>query len=195
MITDPLSGEEKYLLLKLARQSIELAVGGHNFPQLVLQDYSPNLREHGASFVTLTEDGDLRGCIGALEPYQPLVQDVCEHAVAAALDDFRFSPVTPHEVQRLVIEISRLTIPQPLLYEQPQDLPQKLKVGSDGVIIRDGIHRATFLPQVWEKLPDPVDFLSHLCQKMGVPPDVWKRKMLQVFTYQVEEFQEGKSLI
>ena len=195
MITDPLSGEEKYLLLKLARQSIELAVGGHNFPQLVLQDYSPNLREHGASFVTLTEDGDLRGCIGALEPYQPLVQDVCEHAVAAALDDFRFSPVTKHEVQRLVIEISHLTIPQPLLYEQPQELPQKLKIGSDGVIIRDGIHRATFLPQVWEKLPDPVDFLSHLCQKMGVPSDVWKRKLLQVFTYQVEEFQEGKLLI
>jgi AmmeMemoRadiSam system protein A len=192
MITDPLTDEEKKILLKLARQSIELAVGGHPLPSLVLEDYPPNLKENGASFVTLTEDGDLRGCIGALEPYQPLVQDVCEHAVAAALDDFRFSPVTPYEVSRLVIEISRLTVPQPLQYEHPQDLPNCLKAGSDGVILRDGIRRATFLPQVWEKLPDPVEFLSHLCQKMGAPADLWKRKMLQVFTYQVEEFQEGK---
>lgn len=192
MITDPLTDEEKKILLKLARQSIELAVGGHPLPHLVLEDYSPNLKEHGASFVTLTEDGDLRGCIGALEPYQPLVQDVCEHAVAAALDDFRFPPVTPYEVSRLVIEISRLTVPQPLQYEHPQDLPNRLKAGSDGVILRDGIRRATFLPQVWEKLPDPVEFLSHLCQKMGAPADLWMRKLLQVFTYQVEEFQEGK---
>jgi hypothetical protein len=192
MITDPLTDEEKKILLKMARQSIELAVTGHPVMHLVLEDYSPNLREHGASFVTLTEDGDLRGCIGALEPYQPLVQDVCEHAVAAALDDFRFSPVTPYEVSRLVIEISRLTVPQPLHYEHPQDLPNRLKAGRDGVILRDGIHRATFLPQVWEKLPDPVEFLSHLCQKMGAPADLWKRKLLQVFTYQVEEFQEEK---
>lgn len=192
MITDLLTDEEKKILLKLARQSIELAVGGHPPPHLVLEDYSPNLKEQGASFVTLTENGDLRGCIGALEPYQPLVQDVCEHAVAAALDDFRFSPVTPNEVSRLVIEISRLTVPQPLQYDHPQDLPNRLKAGSDGVILRDGIRRATFLPQVWEKLPDPVEFLSHLCQKMGAPADLWKRKLLQVFTYQVEEFQEGK---
>ncbi len=192
MTTDPLTDEEKKILLKLARQSIELVVSGHPFPHLVLEDYSPNLKENGASFVTLTEDGDLRGCIGALEPYQPLVQDVCEHAVAAALDDFRFSPVTPYEVSQLVIEISRLTVPQPLQYEHPQDLPNLLKTGRDGVILRDGIRRATFLPQVWEKLPDPVDFLSHLCQKMGAPADLWKRKLLQVFTYQVEEFQEGK---
>jgi AmmeMemoRadiSam system protein A len=192
MITDLLKDEEKKILLKLARQSIELAVGGHPPPRLVIEDYSPNLKEQGASFVTLTENGDLRGCIGALEPYQPLVQDVCEHAVAAALDDFRFAPVTQNEVSRLVIEISRLTVPQPLQYEHPQDLPNRLKAGSDGVILRDGIRRATFLPQVWEKLPDPVEFLSHLCQKMGAPADLWKRKLLQVFTYQVEEFQEGK---
>jgi AmmeMemoRadiSam system protein A len=192
MITDPLTDKEKKILLKLARQSIELAVAGHPLPHLDLEDYSPNLKEQGASFVTLTEDGDLRGCIGALEPYQPLVQDVCEHAVAAALDDFRFSPVTPYEVSRLVIEISRLTVPQSLQYEHPQDLPNRLKAGSDGVILRDGIRRATFLPQVWEKLPDPVEFLSHLCQKMGAPADLWNRKLLQVFTYQVEEFQEGK---
>jgi AmmeMemoRadiSam system protein A len=192
MITDPLTEEEKKLLLKLARQSIELAVSGFPLAHLVLENYSPNLRAYGASFVTLTEEGELRGCIGALEPYQPLVQDVCEHAEAAALDDYRFHPVRPDEVPRLVIEISRLTIPQPLQYAQPLELPHKLKPGSDGVIIRDGIHRATFLPQVWEKIPDPDGFLSHLCQKMGVPADIWKRKMLQVFTYHVEEFQEGK---
>jgi len=177
-------------LLTLARQSIEAAVN-HRLPlKLDLSQYSPALCEKGASFVTLTEYDELRGCIGALEAYQPLVQDVCEHAVAAALEDFRFPPVQPEEVASLHIEISRLTAPEPLVYQSPSELLEKLRVGVDGVVLRDGIRRATFLPQVWEKIPEKEEFLAHLCQKMGAPSDYWCRKMLQVFIYQVEEFQE-----
>ena len=192
MISEPLTDDEKRILLKLSRQTIELATRYHPLPELVLNEYSAQLQEEGASFVTLTEKGELRGCIGALEPYQPLVQDVCEHAAAAAMDDYRFTPVSPDEVSHLIIEISRLTIPQPLLYQQPTELLASLKPNVDGVILRDGMQRATFLPQVWEKLPDPAAFLSHLCQKMGAPSSLWQRKIIQVFTYQVEEFQEGK---
>jgi AmmeMemoRadiSam system protein A len=192
MISEPLTDDEKRILLKLARHSIELAASHQPLPELVLSEYSAQLQQEGASFVTLTEYGELRGCIGALEPYQALVQDVCEHAAAAAMDDYRFTPVSPDEAAQLVIEISRLTIPQPLPYRQPAELLACLKPDVDGVILRDGIRRATFLPQVWEKLPDPAAFLSHLCQKMGAPSDLWRRKILQVFTYQVEEFEEAK---
>jgi AmmeMemoRadiSam system protein A len=108
------------------------------------------------------------------------------------MDDYRFTPVSPDEVAQLAIEISRLTIPQSLQYRQPAELLAALKPDVDGVILRDGIRRATFLPQVWEKLPDPASFLSHLCQKMGTPSDLWQRKIMQVFTYQVEEFEEAK---
>lgn len=188
----PLSSDEKSLLLSLARRSIELAVNQHTLPRLDMDLFSPALCEDGAAFVTLTEDGELRGCIGTLEPYQPLVQDVCEHAAAAALEDYRFLPVRPEEVDRLEIEISRLTTPAPLPYESPQELLQKLHPGIDGVILRDGARRATFLPQVWEDVPDPAHFLSHLCMKMGAPANLWQKKILQVSVYEVEEFKEEK---
>jgi AmmeMemoRadiSam system protein A len=154
--------------------------------------YSALLREPGASFVTLTENGDLRGCIGALEPYQPLVQDVCEHAAAAAMEDYRFPPVRPDEVSLLEIEISRLTPPERLEYTDPLELPTHLRPHIDGVVLRDGFRRSTFLPQVWEKIPDPVTFLAHLCQKMGAPATFWRHKLLEVYTYQVEEFKENR---
>jgi len=180
-------------LLKLARQSIELAVGHRPPLRLNLSEYSPALQEEGASFVTLTIAGDLRGCIGALQAYQPLVQDVCEHAVAAALEDYRFPPVSNREVPLLEIEISRLTPPRHMEYAQPNDLLTHLRPGVDGVILQDGSRRATFLPQVWEKISDPASFLDHLCQKMGAPSSLWQRKHLEVSTYQVEEFREGHS--
>ncbi len=185
-----LTAEEKRLLLRLARQSIEAAALGLPLPRPDLSRLPPALCEPGASFVTITEDGELRGCIGALESYQPLAYDVIEHAAAAAREDYRFAPVRPAEVPCLVIEVSRLTAPESLAYESAEELPQRLRCGVDGVILRDGFYRATFLPQVWEKLPEPAEFLSHLCQKMGAPPGLWRRKILQVSTYQVEEFHE-----
>jgi AmmeMemoRadiSam system protein A len=187
---DKLTIEERSLLLKLARQAITEAVSGQKARPLELASMPPALQAPGVTFVTLTEGGNLRGCIGALEPYQSLAEDVREHAAAAALHDFRFPPVCQDELGSIQIEISRLTFPTPLEYNSPEDLVAKLRPGVDGVIIRDGMHRATFLPQVWQKLPVAQDFLDHLCQKMGAPPDRWRRKKISVEVYQVEEFQE-----
>ena len=185
-----LSDRDRGTLLKLARQTIQLTAAGERLPRLGLEAYSEDLRREGASFVTLTIGKQLRGCIGALEAYQPLVLDVQEHAAAAASEDYRFRPVRLEEVPLLEIEISRLTPTQALQYENWQDLIAQLRPGLDGVLIRDGGRRATFLPQVWEKLPDPQNFLSHLCVKMGAPENYWQTQKLDVYTYQVEEFKE-----
>jgi AmmeMemoRadiSam system protein A len=185
-----ISDNDRTELLELARKSIEMASRGKKLPSVDLKRYSVTLQNDGASFVTLTVNGALRGCIGALEAYQPLVLDVVEHAAAAAVDDFRFHPVQPEEVSSISIEISVLTKPERLNYSGPDDLLEKLQPGRDGVILKDGRMRATFLPQVWEQLPDKQEFLSHLCSKMGATSGIWKIKNLEVFTYQVEEFHE-----
>jgi AmmeMemoRadiSam system protein A len=190
MTEDKLTAEEKGMLLRLARQALDTGVRGGQLPPLDLESLPERLRELGASFVTLTIGGNLRGCIGALEPYQPLAEDVREHAIAAALQDYRFPNVTPEELSQIEIEVSRLTIPVPLEYETPEDLLSKLRPGIDGVLLRDGARRATFLPQVWEKVPDPGEFLDHLCYKMGAEPGPWREKHLEVSVYQVEEFHE-----
>ena len=189
-MAEHLTDEEKRILLRLAREALEKGVRGEGIPPLDPATLTPALQSEGASFVTLTVHGQLRGCIGALEPYQSLAEDVREHAVAAALRDPRFPPVTSVELPRIHIEISRLTHPQPLPYTDAEDLLSKLTPGLDGLILRDGYRRATFLPQVWAQLPDKESFLSHLCQKMGVSPDLWRKKHLQVETYRVEEFHE-----
>lgn len=185
-----LSEEDRKTLLVLARQAMEEAVRGERPKPLDLSKVSETLRSPGASFVTLTKFGQLRGCIGALEAYQPLAEDVREHAIAAALHDFRFSPVQPYELGDIHIEISRIMPSEDLEYTSAEDLLSKLVPHKHGVILQDGVLRATFLPQVWEKLPRAEDFLSHLCQKMGVSPDAWRYKKLKVKIYEVEEFHE-----
>jgi AmmeMemoRadiSam system protein A len=187
---DKLTLEEKKTLLQEARGAMEKAVKGEKLQALEMASMTPLLREEGASFITLTIQGELRGCIGALEPYQPLVKDVREHAIAAALEDPRFPPVRPNELNQIEIEISRLTIPKRLEYKDAEDLLSKLRPQVDGVILRDGYRRATFLPQVWEKLPDKAEFLDNLCYKMGAEPETWRHKPLEVLIYQVEEFHE-----
>lgn len=191
MANQSLSAEERRFLLDQARQAVRAAAEGSPPPEVDPAVVPARLMQPGAAFVTLTEaDGDLRGCIGALEAYQPLLYDVRAHAAAAAVEDFRFDPVAPREVPGLRIEISVLTAPQPLDYVDPADLVRRLRPGVDGVILRDQGRRATFLPQVWEKLPRAEDFLGHLCRKMGAPADLWRHKHLEVLTYQVEEFHE-----
>ncbi len=185
-----LSASDRSYLLALARKSIENCIGGADLPTIDKSTISPILNEIGASFVTLTIKGQLRGCVGALEPYQSLASDVCEHAVAAAFEDYRFPPLQANELANIEIEISYLTRPMPLKYENPDDLPHLLRPHIDGVVLRDGPRRATFLPQVWEKIPQPEEFLEELCMKMGAYPDLWRRKKLDVLTYQVEEFHE-----
>ncbi|PWB52401.1 MAG: hypothetical protein C3F13_11610 [Anaerolineales bacterium] len=185
-----LSEADRTYLLSLARQTIENHLRGHKVPALDFERLSPQLRADGASFVTLTYRGYLRGCIGSLEPIQSLAEDVREHALDAAFQDYRFPPVQLKEMNEIEIEISYLTRPEPLKYTDSDDLLRKIRPNMDGVVIRDGVRRATFLPQVWEKVPDPEEFLEQLCMKMGAPADTWKRKKLEVLTYQVEEFHE-----
>ena len=187
---DKLTLDEKSTLLRLAREAVENAVRGQEPPTLDLGNLPTSLRADAASFITLTIHGNLRGCIGALEPYQPLAQDVREHAIAAALEDPRFPPVRPEELDKIEIEVSRLTFPKKLEYTDTTDLLARLRPNVDGVILHDGYRRATFLPQVWDKIPDKAEFLDNLCYKMGVPGDTWRHKHLEVLIYQVEEFHE-----
>lgn len=188
---EKLTTEEQIILLRLGREAMERGVRGEKLPALDLSSLPLPLREEGSSFVTLTSRGQLRGCIGSLEAYQPLAQDVRLHAVAAALKDPRFPPVREEELSEVQLEISRLTRPVPLEYRDADDLLAKLRPHLDGVILRDPfINRVTFLPQVWEKIPDPAEFLNNLCYKMGVEPDLWQRRHFEVLTYQVEEFHE-----
>jgi AmmeMemoRadiSam system protein A len=185
-----LTGPERAILLKEARYSLETSVSGGQLAPLNLAETPPKLSQPGVVFVTLTIDNQLRGCVGALEAYQPLIMDVREHAIAAALRDYRFAPVSVDEFEEIKIEISRLTTPVPLKYQGPEDLLEKIRPGIDGVIIKDGSRRATFLPQVWEKVPTPTAFLEHLCLKLGGPSDLWRQKKVEVLIYQVEEFHE-----
>ncbi len=184
--------EEKRLLLELARKAIRRAASGDALPEMDLDSVSSALRAEAACFVTLEIDGQLRGCIGGLEAVRPLAEEVIRTAAQSALNDPRFPPVTPAEVPLLEIEISVLTAPHPLEYDGPDDLLQKIRPGVDGVTLKaDALHRATFLPQVWKKIPDPEQFLGMLCRKMGLPMDTWRKKRLEVETYQVIAWEES----
>jgi uncharacterized protein len=190
LASETLSPEERAQLLQLARSALEDGVCGRSLSPLDLASLTPRLHQPGSSFVTLMAAGALRGCVGALEPTLPLAEDVRLHAISAALEDYRFPPVRPDELAIILIEISCLTPAQVLDYRGADDLLAKLRPKTDGVVLREGLRRATFLPQVWEKIPDPEKFLSLLCRKMGAAPDMWRRKHLDVLVYQVEEFHE-----
>lgn len=185
-----LSEQEKEILLEIAREAISAVVEGKTLPPIDAENYSPLLKEQGTSFVTLTKNGRLRGCIGALEPYQPLVLDVQEHAAAAATRDYRFPNVRKEELPEIIIEISRLTPIKPLIFSKAEEIVKKLRPHVDGVLMKTENRRATFLPQVWEKVSDPEMFLNELCLKMGVNPDFWRKEPVEIYTYQVEEFEE-----
>lgn len=187
----PLSPEERRYLLNLARASIARAAHNQELPPIDMDSVPENLKRDGASFVTLNMDGRLRGCIGSLEARRPLVLDVQQNAIGAALRDPRFPPVRPEEVEHLDIEISVLSLPEPLEYDNTEDLLEKLRPGVDGVVIERGWHRATFLPQVWEKIPDERQFLERLCLKAGLSPNAYRTAKLNVSTYQVEKFKEA----
>ena len=190
MLNSSLSINEKKTLLTVAREAITHAVKNEQLQIIKLEEQSNILRSPGASFVTLTKTENLRGCIGTLEANKPLILDVQEHAIAAAMEDYRFPVVREEELNLINIEISRLTPVHLLEYSTPEELIDKLQIGMDGVLIKINGKRATFLPQVWEKVPNPEQFLSKLCIKMGVMPDLWRERHIQVYTYQVEKFKE-----
>jgi len=178
-------------LLQIARDSIRHGLEYGRPLTVHAADYPEELRPLRASFVTLHRHGELRGCIGILEALRPLAEDVAYHAWAAAFEDPRFAPLAEWELEGLDIHISILSPPQPLEFENEADLLRQLRPGSDGLILRDRGHRGTFLPSVWESLPQPHDFWQHLKLKAGLPPDWWS-DTLQVERYTTESFGESQ---
>ncbi|MBD3239189.1 MAG: AmmeMemoRadiSam system protein B [Chitinivibrionales bacterium] len=186
--SEAIDGDVKAYLLRLARASLEAAVRGDTPPK---PDDAPSYTtDNRGCFVTLTKSGVLRGCIGYIEPIKPLCQAVIDNARSAALNDPRFPPVRPGELGDITVEVSVLTEPQPLPFESPSDLLRKLEPGRDGVILQKGFHRSTFLPQVWDQLPDREQFLSRLAMKGGMAADGWKKA--EVLTYRAIHFEEGE---
>jgi hypothetical protein len=193
--SDSLTQKQGQTLLKLARKTISDELGikprpGHEPSLADLEDKS--LMRRSGTFVTLKINNQLRGCIGNLDASGPIMEGVKRNAINAAFNDFRFSPLTTKEFERVDIEVSILSEPKIIEYKDGNDLVKKLKPHADGVIIRKGHASATFLPQVWEQLAAPEEFLSHLCAKAGLPSDSWKKSGLEVLTYNVQYFEEGK---
>ena len=188
------TAEQGQVLVKLARHTILDEMGqptsGPDSKALTRARQDEDFQSHGGTFVTLKIHGKLRGCIGSLTSTHTVWDGIKRNAVNAAFHDPRFGPLTPKELAQTEIEVSLLTEPRPLEHRGGQDLTQKLQVNVDGVIIRQGHVSATFLPQVWEQLPRPEAFLSHLCTKAGLPSDAWQNPELEVLIYQVQYFEE-----
>lgn len=190
-MTKTIQAEDGKRLLQIARDAIRQTLAGEPLIRLNLEQFPAELSDQGASFVTLTVEGVLRGCVGSIQATDPLVIDVQERAVAAAFHDPRFPPLTENEFSRVKIEVSCLTPPQPLPYSSPQELAGRIRPGIDGLILNYHFRRATFLPAVWDQLPDPEVFLGRLCQKMGLPPDTWKHQVMEAEVYQAVKFSES----
>lgn len=174
------------LLTTLARAAIAAEFGQTTQPPSIT-DW---LTRPAATFVTLTQDGQLRGCIGTLEAHRPLIEDLQHNARSAAFSDPRFPPLTQDELARTRVEVSVLSKPEPMRFSDESDALSQLRPGVDGVILEAGWHRATFLPQVWEQLPAPAEFMAHLKHKAGLSPDYWS-DAVRLSRYTVEKYQEA----
>lgn len=183
----------KEVLLNLARDSIKSYFSGGRVDTFALLEEYPQLQEEGACFITLTQDDRLRGCIGSIIAHRSLLDDVIHNAKSAAFRDPRFEPLVEDELSHTQIEVSILTKPQVLIYKDVDDLKSKIRVGVDGVILKDGYHQSTFLPQVWEELNDFDFFFSHLCQKAGLGLRCLDSHP-EISVYQVEKVKENEIL-
>jgi AmmeMemoRadiSam system protein A len=166
----PWTAERGRALLRIARESLAEALGFGKAPE---EPGDPWLREPGATFVTLRRRGELRGCVGSILACRPLFEDVWHNAWASAFRDTRFPPVAPEELAEIAVEVSLLSPPEPLVCASEAETLRLLRPGIDGVILECGENRGTFLPQVWEQLPDPREFLDHLRHKAGLRPGFW----------------------
>ncbi len=193
-IAAPAAGQfteaDRRYLLDLARRTLREAAASGNVPEVQATSLASKFTEAKGCFVTLTERGELRGCIGYIFPNGPLYRAVIENARNAALRDPRFSPVTLREVDRIEIEVSVLTEPQPLAFSSPEDLLKKLQPHVDGVVLQIGSRGATYLPQVWDQIPDQVEFLNNLAEKAGCESNAWRGPDTKVLIYHVEAFKE-----
>lgn len=175
---DNYSDNEKIYLLNLARKTLYWYLKDGAIPSVDETKLSDNLKQKKACFVTLEKRGvGLRGCLGMFEPVNtPLYYNVIDRAIASATKDHRFAPVKYDELKDIKVEISILTTPEDLKFKDAKDLVSKVKPLEDGVILSTPYGSSTYLPQVWEQLPNPDDFLSNLCKKHGAPLDYWKKK-------------------
>jgi AmmeMemoRadiSam system protein A len=173
------------LLLALARGALEEELVGEARPAVA----AAWLQEPGASFVTRRLDGELCGCIGSLEPYRPLADDVRANALAAAFRDPRFPPLEAGELPRLRIEVSLLSEQEPVEWTDESDLVRQLRPGLDGLVLEHDGHRGTFLPAVWRQLPRPEQFLRQLKRKAGLAEDFWAPDV-RVSRYTVDSWAE-----
>lgn len=177
------------VLLPIARATLSAALGR---PDAGVAEDAPWLHQHGASFVTLTRHEELRGCIGTLQAHRSLLLDVKANAHAAAFHDRRFSPLTEAELDSTNIEVSLLSVMQPLQFAGEHEALSQLQPGIDGVVFEFGRYRSTFLPQVWEQLPDVATFMAHLKHKAGLPPDFWHGQV-KLSRYTVSKWKEADS--
>jgi hypothetical protein len=166
------------------------AIGAEFGLPAVAEPDDPALAQPGAVFVTLTQQGELRGCIGSLEAWRPLREDVRANARAAAFRDPRFRPLAADELVRTRVEVSLLTPAVPIEFADEEDALRQLRPGLDGVILEYGSQRGTFLPQVWESLPDRREFFAHLKRKAGLPSGFWAEG-IKLFRYEVQKWQEA----
>jgi len=178
---------QRETLVQLARDAI--IYGLENGQPLTVNpdEFEDTLKEMRACFVTLHIEGELRGCIGSLEAYRPLIEDIAHNAFSAAFRDPRFSPLSKSELNQITIDLSILTPPAEMTFTSEADLLEQIRPGIDGLIIEDQGRRGTFLPSVWTQLPDKVQFLSHLKLKAGLPPQHWS-DTLKMSRYETESF-------
>jgi len=179
------------LLLGIARAAIAAALQHAKAQANPAVEQAEWLQQAGASFVTLTQQGQLRGCIGSLEARRPLLDDVKANAVAAALHDPRFAPLTLPELDITNVEVSVLSPLQPMQFDSEEDALAQLRPGVDGVVFEYGRYCSTFLPQVWEQLPSPRQFMAHLKHKAGLAPDFWAPGV-KLQRYTVSKFKESE---
>ena len=176
-------------LLQLARQSIEHGLATGKPTPVSLDDFHSDLQQPGAAFVTLHKQRHLRGCIGNLNAHQPLVNDVADNAFNAAFRDPRFPAVEAAELEALQVEISVLTPYEPVEMESEAELLSILQPQIDGIVLEEGHYRSTFLPAVWEQLPDKQQFLRHLKLKAGLPENYWSQS-LKIYRYTTISYAE-----
>ncbi|MDD2829024.1 MAG: AmmeMemoRadiSam system protein A [Sulfuricurvum sp.] len=177
------------LYLMIAREAILTVFQNSEIDTKALQQVYPELSHHQATFVTLTINGRLRGCIGSLIAHRSLIDDLISNARSAALRDPRFTPLTPNEFGEIMIEVSLLTHPQLLTYADKEELKRLIRPNIDGVILLLGNHQATFLPQVWEELEHFDSFFDHLGHKAGIGSDPLSYHP-EISVYQVKKFKE-----